>query len=136
MKRFLTLLLCLALVLSLCACGGKTAGGEEDPVLTPGAIEDTAGDQTGENSATDEESETSEAPSSSEEADPVAEKVNIVKQYIDKPIEELIAVIGEPESSDYAPSCLGDGEDGMLIYDGFIVYTYREGDSEVVYDVE
>ena len=31
---------------------------------------------------------------------------------------------------------MGDGEDGCLYYDGFTVYTYREGESEVVYDVE
>ena len=127
MKKFLTLLLCMALVLSLCACGGKTAGGEDDPVLTPGAIDDTAGDLTDGG-----ESETSEAPDESESVD----MVELVKQYIDKPLEDLIAVIGEPESSDYAPSCLGDGEDGLLVYDGFVVYTYREGDSEIVFDVE
>jgi len=31
---------------------------------------------------------------------------------------------------------MGDGEDGNLYYDGFIVYTYREGDLETVYYVE
>ena len=58
--------------------------------------------------------------------------------YIDKPVSELIAAIGEPQSSDYAPSCLnpGQGEDGMLYYDGFVVYTYKEGDTETVQDVE
>ena len=140
MKKLLTLLLCFALVLSLCACGGKTddtsAGGDQDAVVTPGAIEDPAGDLTGEDSATGEEYETSEGPADSEENDPVAEKLDIVKQYIDKPLADLIAVIGEPQSRDYAPSCLGDGEDGLLVYDGFVVYTYREGDSEIVYDVE
>ncbi len=60
----------------------------------------------------------------------------IAKGYIDKPIEELYAVIGQPLSSDYASSCLGPGEDGLLEYDGFVVYTYREGDKETVYDVE
>ena len=140
MKKILTLLLCLALVLSLCACGSKTddtsAGGDQNAVITPGAIEDTTGDLTGEDSAAGEEYETSEGPADSEEVDPVAEKLDIVKQYIDKPLADLIAVIGEPQSRDYAPSCLGDGEDGLLVYDGFVVYTYREGDSEIVYDVE
>ena len=41
-------------------------------------------------------------------------------------MDELIAAIGEPNSSDYAPSCLGEGEDGNLYYDGFTVYTYRD----------
>lgn len=45
-------------------------------------------------------------------------------------MEDLIAAIGEPESSDYAPSCLGEGEDGNLYYDGFTVYTYRDTDGQ------
>ena len=53
-------------------------------------------------------------------------------------MEDLYALIGEPGSSDYAPSCLnpGVGEDGNLYYEGFIVYTYREGDTETVTYVE
>lgn len=70
------------------------------------------------------------------EEQPSKNLVEIAKSYIDKPIEDLYAVIGQPLSSDYASSCLGPGEDGLLEYDGFVVYTYREGDKETVYDVE
>lgn len=56
---------------------------------------------------------------------------------IDKSVEELYELIGEPNSSDYAPSCLGEGgEDGNLYYDGFIVYTYKDATGEVVHYVE
>lgn len=58
---------------------------------------------------------------------------------IDKSVEELYDLIGEPNSSDYAPSCLGgevSGEDGNLYYDGFIVYTYRDASGERVHYVE
>ena len=59
------------------------------------------------------------------------------KTFEGAPVEDLIAAIGEPESSDYAPSCLGEGEDGNLYYDGFTVYTYRDTDgSEIVSYVE
>ena len=59
------------------------------------------------------------------------------KTFEGAPVEDLIAAIGEPESSDYAPSCLGEGEDGNLYYDGFTVYTYRDTDgSETVSYVE
>ena len=64
------------------------------------------------------------------------EKKAIAEGYIDQALEDLIAVIGQPESSDYAPSCLGDGDDGNLYYDGFIVYTYREDGTETVVYVE
>lgn len=56
---------------------------------------------------------------------------------IDKDVAELYDLIGQPQSSDYAPSCLGEGgEDGNLYYADFTVYTYRQGDTEVVKDVE
>lgn len=126
MKKLLTFLLCLVLVLSLCACGGNTADVPEN------------------NAPVSQEQEKEPAqenePAVEKEEEPAVEQepspVDIAKSYIDKPLSELIAIIGEPESSDYAPSCLGDGEDGLLVYDGFVVYTYREDDSEIVFDVE
>lgn len=51
-------------------------------------------------------------------------------------VQQLLDAIGAPNDSMYAPSCLGDGEDGELYYDGFTVYTYRDVDgTETVYDV-
>ena len=64
------------------------------------------------------------------------ELLALAMEYIGKPADDLIAVIGEPEDRDYAPSCMGDGEDGNLYYGGFIVYTYRENGEETVQDVE
>ncbi len=64
-----------------------------------------------------------------------AEAVALALTYVDQDISRLVAVLGEPVSSDYAPSCLGAGEDGNFYYDGFIVATYRdESGKEVVYD--
>lgn len=128
MKKVFSLLICLALLLGLCACGAQP---EETvpPTTTAPSTETTAPVQPIEQ---EEEPETTE-PQQTESAE---DMVELVRQYIDKPIEELYEVIGQPQSSDYAASCLGSGEDGLLIYDGFVVYTYREGDSEVVYDVE
>ena len=49
---------------------------------------------------------------------------------------ELAAAIGQPASTEYATSCIGDGEDGIWYYDGFTVYTFRGTDgSERVEDV-
>ena len=42
--------------------------------------------------------------------------------------------IGKPNSSEYASSCIGDGEDGLLYYNGFTVTTYRENGKETVQD--
>ena len=54
---------------------------------------------------------------------------------IDQDVSALYAAIGEPSDSSYASSCLGPGEDGELYYEGFTVATYREGDKEIVRDV-
>ena len=64
-------------------------------------------------------------------------QLELAQSCIDKPVEDLYALIGQPESSDYAPSCLTEGgEDGNLYYADFIVYTLRTGDTEIVKDVE
>lgn len=78
------------------------------------------------------------------EPDPPAEETTGTKtdakttamNYIGKQAGDLYAAIGYPSSSDYAPSCLGDGEDGNLYYDGFVVYTFKQGESETISYVE
>lgn len=58
------------------------------------------------------------------------------RSYIGSSASALIAAIGSPTSSQYSPSCMGDGDDGELYYGGFTVYTYRENGQEQVVDVE
>ncbi len=64
------------------------------------------------------------------------DKKALAESCIEKTVQELYDLIGEPESSEYVPSCLGPGEDGNLYYADFTVYTYREGDTETVRVVE
>ena len=108
MKKLIALILATVLLLSLCACGGET----------PDAPSGTTGTTEGTTTAADLKA--------------------LAESCIDKSVDELYELIGQPESSDYAPSCLnpGAGEDGNLYYDGFTVYTYREGDQETVTYVE
>ena len=120
-RKYASLLLVLALALSLCACGSKSAPAADE---TPAKLESTL-PGTAKND-----------PDAAKDADPLAETKAKILALKDHPVSELYALIGQPKSSDYAPSCMGDGEDGCLYYDGFTVYTYREGESEVVYDVE
>ena len=121
MKKLMILLLAMVLLLSLCACGGEKT--PETTAATAGTTEPAIADTT--------------APIADTTA-PAADPKALAESCIDKPLEDLIALIGEPQSSDYAPSCLnpGVGEDGNLYYDGFTVYTYREGDTETVTYVE
>ena len=130
MKKMIVMLLALLLLAGLCACGTPAPEGEEMQITAKPkteqttAPEDTTEDTTGPEDTTGETTQ------------PATDKKALAKSCEGKNVSELYALIGQPNSSDYAPSCLVDGEDGMLYYDGFVVYTTREGDVETVYYVE
>ena len=129
MKKIVVMLLAVLMLLSLCACGGKEAPAEEVNITArPKAEEVVAAPAT--EAATEAPAE--EVP----EATAAADLKALAESCVDKNVSELYALIGEPASSEYAPSCLVEGEDGALYYDGFVVYTTREGDVETVYYVE
>lgn len=129
MKKLTCLLLALTLLLGLAACGEEPAGVTEEPAAESVEPVEESAPPAEESVAPAEESE---APAE-EEPSPL----EAAKEFEGAPLEDLIAAIGEPLSSDYAPSCLGEGEDGNLYYDGFTVYTYRDVDgSETVNYVE
>lgn len=134
MKKMFVMLLAFVMLLSLCACGKEEAAPTEAPISVQPKVEATAAPEAAAPTAAP-----TEAPT--EAADPVADRKALAESCIDKDISELYALIGEPASSEYAPSCLVEGEDGALYYDGFVVYTTREGDEatgyvETVYYVE
>jgi len=130
--RSLCILAVLLLAAVLCACGAASAPAEEPPAPVESqppmsaALPDAALQKAEPSSA---------SASTAEEEAPNLLKLR-AEQFLDKSVQELYAVIGEPESSNYVPSCLGRGEDGELCYDGFTVYTYKEDDREVVTGVE
>lgn len=132
MKRLAVLLFVCLLALSLCACGAApeapAAPAEAAQAEAPAEPEPAA-------------SETAEpepaAPETAEpdDAEAAADLLALAETFVGRPVSELIAAIGEPLATDYAPSCLGPGQDGELTYDGFTVYTYREGENETVEEV-
>lgn len=131
MKKLIALLLAVMMIATLCACGAATP---EVPETTESKNAETT-------EAPVAEDPTEEVTEETTEEIPVAvgnADMALAESCIDKSVEELFALIGEPISADYAPSCLnpGEGEDGNLEYDGFVVYTYREGDQETVQYVE
>lgn len=50
-------------------------------------------------------------------------------------VDALYGAYGYPNSSEYGPSCIGPGQDGVLYYSGFTVYTYSENGVETIQDV-
>jgi len=133
MKKLIVMLLAVLMLLALCACGGEAPAEENVQIEAQPKVEATAPIE----ETTAEVEETTAQEETAAAADPAADKKALAESCIDKDISELYALIGEPESSDYAPSCLVEGgEDGMLYYDGFVVYTTRDADGETVYYVE
>ena len=135
MKKIAILMLCLSVL--LCGCGSEPAEttAPKAPAQTTAPEQTTAPVETTvpETAAPVETT----AAETTEETEPVDEARVLAESCIDKSVEELYKLIGEPDSADYAPSCLDEnGEDGMLYYENFIVYTYREGDTETVSFVE
>lgn len=152
MKRNLLLAaLCLICALLLIGCGSTA------PDPTPAPAETAAPAESAAPAETEAPSETP-VPNAEPEAEPSAEPVatlpdaglvrdtedssesdqlfELAKSFVDKPLSELQAELGEPLSSTYVSSCLiPGGEDGELHYDGFTVYTVKSADSETVQDV-
>ena len=135
MKKSFTLILAL-LCLLLCACTERPAAQPtQEPAAQPEVVETAEPAAEPVQPAAEPVQPTAEPVDPAQEAAPSA--ADTAKALEGESVDELIAAIGEPLSrEDYAPSCLGDGEDGIWHYNGFDVYTYRVGDSESVYSVE
>ena len=113
MKKWIVLLACLiSLSLSACVMGAVEKDGHTDT------------------KPSETETQSTETQTDTKDLKALAESC------IDKSVQELYTLVGEPDSSEYVPSCLGTGEDGNLYYADFTVYTYREGDTETVRVVE
>ena len=155
-KRRISLILALLLIPALCACGQESASPvpTETPAPEVSPAPADAAPLPAEAPAEEAPAETAEPVPEDPDARPalpdaglhpaeekpaedpeIAARKALALQYVDQDAEALIRELGEPLERSYAPSCLGKGEDGELRYEGFTVYTYREGDRETVKDV-
>lgn len=121
-KQLICILLSLILVLALCACGGEKPA--EAPAQTSAPRQQSTLPDAGLHQA-------EEAG-----AEELSDRIALAQSFLEKDAADLIAALGEPLERNYASSCIGPGEDGELVYDGFTVFTYKEGDSEIVKGVE
>lgn len=132
-EKWISIVLCLLCALLLIGCGSGASpvpapSAEPAPSAVPSA-EPSAQPSAAPAAVLPDETlkpDVPEAPTAKEEA------LQIAKSFEGKDLSELIAVLGEPLSSEYGPSCLGDGKDGELKYDGFIVYTTQKGSAETI----
>ena len=138
-RQIWSLALCLML-LALCACGGNSAAPAEDARLEDAeardaSVTDAVEERVEIGPPTLPDAGLHEAEEKPQEDEEIAARRALAREYLERDAEELIEALGEPLERNYAPSCLGNGEDGELVYEGFTVYTYREGDRETVTDV-
>lgn len=125
MKKAIVFLLVTVMCFGFCACGAKeeSAPKSEDAPKLESSLPDSNLTE-----ETDDGQEEESAPATSVDPEVLAK----ARGYVGEQLSDFIAEFGEPLSSEYASSCLGDGEDGLLTYDGFTVETYKEGDSEEI----
>ena len=76
------------------------------------------------------------APAETNPAEPAKPTASQASGYVGSSASALESALGAPTSKSYSPSCMGEGEDGIWTYDGFTVYTYKEGGSETVEAVQ
>lgn len=148
MKKLAVFALCAAVMLSVSACEvsvnppeGSRESGAVNPVTETEPGRESAGvpaTAPGAASQTDPGSAPETAPQpDSPSGQPVSSEAKAIAMSMEgQSTSALFDAIGQPRSSDYTTSCMGPGEDGNLYYDGFVVYTYREGGSEVIQYVE
>ena len=76
------------------------------------------------------------APAETKPAEPAKPTASQASGYVGSSASALESALGAPTSKSYSPSCMGEGEDGIWTYDGFTVYTYKEGGSETIEAVQ
>lgn len=128
MRRVLSVLLAMALLCALCACGGRTRTAPEP------APENQAADSAVPAAPAPEPEDPAPAPETpaEEPAKPAGDLKAATRGLVGRPVSEVYAAIGRQLPADCAPSCLIDGEQ---IYDGFAACTERGSDYEAVYAV-
>ena len=67
---------------------------------------------------------------------PAAATLEDVQALVGQDVANLYAIAGQPQDSHYEYSCSGPGDDGILYYQDFIVFTYVEDGVETIVDAE
>ena len=133
--RKLCLASCMAALL-LCGCGAKESGAPAETPAVPGFDRPAGMESVLPGSDRKEPPARAAVPEKEEElSEQTNEAYETAFSLIGEDVQKLYQSIGQPITSDYTTSCLGPGEDGELRYEGFTVYTYKEGQRETVHDV-
>lgn len=119
--KIVSILLCLAALASLAACGGDAVESASQPGNDPtGSVEasDPAGTQT------------SGTPAF--RTDIFSFVINGTEITVDENMADVLNALGEPKSYFEAESCAFDGLDKTYTYAGFIITTRPDGDQDFI----
>ncbi len=96
-----------------------------EPVVEPEPAVEPTGDQTSASTG-------SQPPTEG----PAAATLEDVQALVGQDVANLYAIAGQPQDSHYEYSCSGPGDDGILYYQDYIVFTYVEDGVETIVDAE
>ena len=94
---------------------------EPEPAVEPEPTDDQTSASTGSQSPTE---------------GPAAATLEDVQVLVGQDVANLYAIAGQPQDSHYEYSCSGPGDDGILYYQDYIVFTYVEDGVETIVDAE
>ena len=143
MKKAIAITICLLLILSLAACGGKTDGGSEQLITrsaaetapaaenTPAETAAPAAENTPAETAAPTETQAPEAPAAS-----LGHYVFIsdgVSLLPGEPFDP--AALPEAQSVYEVPSCAIEGTDNVYTYNAFELTAFNDGSGEIIYSI-
>ena len=117
-KQLWILALCL-LLSALCACGAPAAPAADarpaEAEARGSSASEAAADRLEIGPPTLPDAGLHPAEEKPGEDPEIAARRELAREYLDRDAAELIEALGEPLERNYAPSCLGGGEDGELV---------------------
>ncbi len=132
LKKFVLLLLSVVMVLSLVACATEKETKQE----ANATLEQSQSTTDKENTSTNGEDSTQNSAGTEAIPDDAFVFCGNVLEIGMTVTKELIANIGDTIDVQTAPSCHYDGEDTIYVYENFSLYTYLDGEKEVLYLIE
>ena len=136
LKKIGLLLICVCLIFMFTACS-------KDAVDTGAGVNSgTASTLESNAEVTSSDTSSTESSASSEESKPSGNKsgaFTVSGQTLEIGMnltENVVTKLGDAIDIQSAPSCHFDGEDTIYVYDNYSLYTYADGDKDVLYLIE
>ncbi len=136
MKKIIIALLLTSSFAVLTACSGAPSSSSEASSSSQSESVESEESAETEESSSEAESESEESKASESEFD-MGGVLNGTNYHIGMIMDDdILSSLGEPTNTMEAPSCHFDGNDTIYYYSDITLYTYKDGDKNVVYLIE